>query len=98
MTPNPDPRRAQELRNALSLERLAMLNELPTPEALRRVLIARVAVDALAGIATIGDLLNAIRSDPDDEEDFFTPPEPEPEPSAYSPDDDALWHDEGVAG
>lgn len=98
MTPQPGPRRAQELRNALSLERLAMLNELPAPEALRRVLIARVAIDALAGIATIGDLLHAIRSDPDDEEDFFTPPKPEPEPTVYSPDDDALWHDEGVAG
>lgn len=90
--------RLQEFRSALALERLAMLNELPSPEALRRVLIARVAIDALAGTATLDDLLQVIRSDPEEDDNFISPPEPEPEPSVYTPDDDVLWHDEGVAG
>lgn len=97
MTGHP-ARRAQELRSALALERLALLNELPTPEALRRVLIARVAIDALAGAATLDDLLQVIRSDPEEDDDEFVPAESEPEPSVYSPDDDALWRDDGVAG
>ncbi|MCW5830166.1 MAG: hypothetical protein KIT79_12725 [Deltaproteobacteria bacterium] len=91
--------RARHGRDALLLERAALLNERPTAEALRRIHIAAVAMDYVRGYTDLDQLLEAVRSDPDeDNSGSGTPPEPEPEPSVYSPDEDALWHDEGVAG